>query len=498
MIYIKKYIILILLTIAGINFISAQESKLQICSEEDIASSLRPKYKKQVEHFLENYYAGLLFNVNDDNIKKEYLSKFFLSENSELKPEYRLKGNYSSYISSDLYLQEMDYAFSDADLNIENLSFEIDDIQIYDAFYKYGMTGCYVIADYNLTLKESESIIYKRRCRAQCLFPQAMIYIDIRLMKVEPLEELVAYNDNTEKVLIPFQGMNHYFGYMDQNLREVFSCKFQEAGEFSEGLAAVKIKGKWGFIDKRGKIVIQCQFLNVSKFDNGLATFMEKGLYGFINRQGKVIIPAIYNRVGKFSEGLAWVIKNGNTYYIDRKGKKVITASYREVNDFSEGLAPVRKTNTWGYINKKGELVIPFKFDNALGFKEGLAEVRNGRHWGYINYNGEKIIANHYVSASEFNNGIACVQKSNNKYGFINRKGETLIPFRYDNAVNFSEGLAQVFLKGKGGYINSAGEMVIPCQFDKTRKFMNGMAQVEMNGKTFIIDKKGMKVAEIY
>ena len=32
--------------------------------------------------------------------------------------------------------------------------------------------------------------------------------------------------------------------------------QFDEATDFSEGLAAVKIGGKWGFVDKSGKFVI--------------------------------------------------------------------------------------------------------------------------------------------------------------------------------------------------------------------------------------------------
>ena len=47
------------------------------------------------------------------------------------------------------------------------------------------------------------------------------------------------------------------------------SPQFEEAEDFSEGLASVKVggeDGKWGFIDKTGKMVINPQFDEVRYF----------------------------------------------------------------------------------------------------------------------------------------------------------------------------------------------------------------------------------------
>jgi hypothetical protein len=37
---------------------------------------------------------------------------------------------------------------------------------------------------------------------------------------------------------------------------------------FSEGLAAVKVNGKWGIIDKKGKMVIPPQFIDAYWFQH--------------------------------------------------------------------------------------------------------------------------------------------------------------------------------------------------------------------------------------
>jgi hypothetical protein len=47
--------------------------------------------------------------------------------------------------------------------------------------------------------------------------------------------------------------------------------EFEAAYGFSEGLAAVKYKGKWGFIDRAGVFAIKPAFSSVGSFSCGLA-----------------------------------------------------------------------------------------------------------------------------------------------------------------------------------------------------------------------------------
>jgi len=43
------------------------------------------------------------------------------------------------------------------------------------------------------------------------------------------------------------------YGYMDANCRMVVPARFDEAFEFTGGLAAVKAGDKWGYIDRSGQ-----------------------------------------------------------------------------------------------------------------------------------------------------------------------------------------------------------------------------------------------------
>src|SRR6185295_14098710 len=141
-----------------------------------------------------------------------------------------------------------------------------------------------------------------------------------------------------------------------QAARMVIAPRFDEAGAFSEGLAAVRVGAKFGYIDTKGNIVIMPQF----------------------------------DHAGLFSEGLASAGIGDKNGYIDKQGMFVITPKF-EVADlfpFSEGLAAVRigdfLSGKWGFIDKQGEIVVKPQFDGAGSFHDGLAVVGLERKWGYI------------------------------------------------------------------------------------------------------------------
>ncbi len=73
--------------------------------------------------------------------------------------------------------------------------------------------------------------------------------------------------------------------------KELTSLKYDGATVFSaDGLAAVKLNGKWGYVNTKGDVIIPFQYDNI---------------------------------VMAFSFGEAKVTLNGRTFYIDKTGKEV-------------------------------------------------------------------------------------------------------------------------------------------------------------------------------
>lgn len=245
-------------------------------------------------------------------------------------------------------------------------------------------------------------------------------YIDKKGNRVISLPSDVMCYDFSESLARVERMRSNKWGYINREGKFVIEPKFDDAGDFSEGLARVslggimawpqgetgRIMGNWGYINKKGEWVIPPQFDYALDFSEGLAAVGFGGILdkhkifinsrkGYINKKGKFVIPPQYEDARNFSEGLAGVKIDGKWGYINKKGKLVIKPQFVEVSEFSEGLARVRCDDwvygKWGYINKKGKLVIKPQFDGAGDFCSGLAKVRVGSKEGYIDKKGKFI-----------------------------------------------------------------------------------------------------------
>jgi hypothetical protein len=274
---------------------------------------------------------------------------------------------------------------------------------------------------------------------------------------------------------------------LNKNLYKINERNLQQPWRVAEGMAGIQIDGKWGFIDKTGEIIIKPQFDDARQFSEGLACvnfgatrnkegILVGGKWGYIDKSGSIIIELQYEDVYSFSEGLAAVMINGKWGYIDKKGKIVIKPQFGSVYSFSEGLASVNIERFWlgkfGYIDKMGEYVIKPEFSVAYEFSEGLAAIKIGNwesgKYGYIDKNGNIVIKPHFLAAGQFSEGLAAVYIEPFKYGFIDRTGKMIIDGNYRNAEKFINGVAQIDIESMGrvygnpkiGYIDKTGNYV--------------------------------------
>ena len=90
------------------------------------------------------------------------------------------------------------------------------------------------------------------------------------------------------------------FGFIDRSGKVVVPPIYDNAGNFSEGLAAVNVGqdlngegGKWGYIDKTGHVVIDLQFIRAEPFHNGIAMtgdpHLIKSELAYIDRTGRYV-----------------------------------------------------------------------------------------------------------------------------------------------------------------------------------------------------------------
>ncbi|MBN3924092.1 WG repeat-containing protein [Nostoc sp. NMS4] len=265
------------------------------------------------------------------------------------------------------------------------------------------------------------------------------------------------------------------------NINFAIAPRFQDVGNFSDGLASVEIDGKWGYIDKSGNTVIQPQFDKTNKFSEGLALVWIYGQnWDYIDKIGNFVTKRnfIENKAREFSQGLARACIVSTCGYIDKTGSFVIERKFVAASDFFEGLAAIQIGDKRGYIDRSGNVVIQTQFDRVGNFHEGLALVQIGNKWGYIDKSGNIVIQPQFDKAYNFSEELAGVQ-IDNKWGYIDKTGNRVIQPQFDKAGDFHEGLAVVQIDNKWGYIDKTGNRVIQPQFDKAGNFSEGFAWIQ-------------------
>ena len=166
------------------------------------------------------------------------------------------------------------------------------------------------------------------------------------------------------------------WGYIDRRGAVVLPPTYDQAGEFSEGLAAVQQDDLYGYIDASFAVVVAPQFTEAGALRGGLAPVEVDGVTGYCDRTGALVIAPQFTRGGVFAEDLAPVFVGGRAGYIDRSGRMVIAPGFEAAMPFSEGLAAVRVDHRWGYVDRSGRMVIAPTFEGALPFADGLACAR--------------------------------------------------------------------------------------------------------------------------
>ena len=267
---------------------------------------------------------------------------------------------------------------------------------------------------------------------------------------------------------------------------------YGEWRKFSEGLAAVRSKGKgWGYIDAAGKFVIPCQYSN-----------LDAGRVGSWN-------DACYD----FSDGVVWVNansqawENGEIKCLDKTGSVLFTLPdeyhyWAGPEPFSDGFARVLKDGKYGYIDKTGQEVIPCQYSRAGSFSEGLAAVYNAAdgYWGYIDKSGSITIPFQYESAERFSDsytGYAVVHIYNRGTTLIDKTGRDVIPSGYSYDVRedsgWESGDRYVPLRSSDGKRDSVYDLttgqIVKFPFDVVSDFQEGFAQAKENGMYLFINE---------
>ena len=245
-------------------------------------------------------------------------------------------------------------------------------------------------------------------------------------------------------------------GYIDESGSWAIEPSYFSAGNFSEGLAAVKDEsGQFGYINSDGEWVIEPAYVDVRAFSGGLATaavyeYDENGnwtqlVWGYVRPDGTWAIDPVYYDCTSFSGGIATVAEVGHRWHIIDEGGNVL---YDEspgmiLGGFSAGLCSIVDgvTSLRGYIDETGDTVIETQFADCHPFvdiqyvgKRAPAKDADTGLWGIIDDTGAWVsgCTPRFVDMGPFENEVAPAKSADgNLWGYVSYSGGWVVQPRF-------------------------------------------------------------------
>lgn len=146
------------------------------------------------------------------------------------------------------------------------------------------------------------------------------------------------------------------YGYVSHILRLDIAVMYENAMDFSDGLAAVKKDGKWGYINENGVTAIPFELESCAaadamesdcafSFRNGLAPVCKNGRFGIINKKGETVVDFVFMSIIQGENGTYLALKDG------KWGKITVKEEYLPVETT---VAPVSDSQNGGEVIARG------------------------------------------------------------------------------------------------------------------------------------------------
>lgn len=330
------------------------------------------------------------------------------------------------------------------------------------------------------------------------------------------------------------------YRFVDRSGKVRFKHPVYSPGNFSEGLASVRVGDLYGYINKNGNFCLRPQFLEAGEFHEGLAAVRRsveeardtaslvcQADWGFIDKNGKMAFAANDYRIDSdswFSDGLAVVSVGDRCGYVDKSGRLAIKPLFEWAGPFCDGLAAVKIGLRYGFINKAGKLVIEPQFNLAGNFSDGLAPVivlnqnsfprrlgtKFGESWsagwdpavkivmesqyGFIDKTGALVIKPQFTLSKEMAEQLLNTRRSFSADGKPIHEIHLFRADTFSSELGFAEGLAAVLVGKKYGFVDKTGKVYISPRFDKVGHFSEGLVTVLVGKNYGFADTNGAVV----
>jgi hypothetical protein len=298
------------------------------------------------------------------------------------------------------------------------------------------------------------------------------------------------------KLLPQCGGLFGLCGFIDRDTKAwVIPRRFEQVSQFGEGLASVRIKGRWGFIDETGAVVIEPRFDMADAFYQGLAEIRIGNRAGVIDRQGNIVVPPQFGRASPFT-------------------KDVLLACEPDASDRLPYGVPQCRAGLYsirtGWLTKQIFYVYTFEHQGRGLIWATTDQDPNKGPFGLLRADGTWQVEPQYSRVIGLIGGRAIVQAPNRDgpqpakdlQGAVDPDGRLVVPLRPWRLSFWDYGLGLVTEDGKGfdgkvGVIDMDGHIVGGRLFDKVvRAGKDGVSRVLLDGKWAGLDREGRIIAD--
>ncbi|MBK9192219.1 MAG: WG repeat-containing protein [Crocinitomicaceae bacterium] len=294
--------------------------------------------------------------------------------------------------------------------------------------------------------------------------------------------------------------LNGQYGYINKSGKIVIQPVYDDALSFNEGHAVVEYREKLGMINRNGEFIISPRFEDLGNLRNGLAYFLQDTLYGYFDSKGIERIPPKYTDAYDFEKGKAVVSQNGFFGLIDVFGTTFIPMKYEELKGYDQDIYLAKLNDFWGMIHISGDTILPFEYDYIGQMKNNRAIVEKESAFNYVTVHGVAVLQNwipvyaEYRQLAEYKNGYAKIY-TDGKYNLIDTTGKKLFAQPKENTGDYSLVIA-ASKGGKWGFVNAAGNQVIPYTFSFANSFKGNVAIVMADPFYGLINKSGQYIIQ--
>lgn len=286
-----------------------------------------------------------------------------------------------------------------------------------------------------------------------------------------------AFHDNKARVR-PFDSPDCFVG---KDGRVLASGEWSAAGDFSEGLALVRIGNTFGYIDSTGTLSIPSVYSGGHTFYHGVAVIEDEEKNGVINAKGEIVISTVFDHITIHKEEQIIVCRDSQmSSAFDLNGKELVRLENSTILDTDGKLISFMKDDTaFFYDIADKRISSDGKFFNIIYLGEHRWAGKQVHGYYLLNAEGKKMTATPYSQINQFKDGIAVYGKDQ-AWGYLDLSGRELTGNVFIVAWDYKEKFARAAFEQGITFIDDQQRIAFyppPGTMDM-RDFSEGLAPV--------------------